>query len=195
MVGFGDARGQYKSRKSEKMKHTLLADIVLDRGDNLLSKGILECQRQRGEGKSIVSHAGLIVEGGNPLKSKLIESLHTTVIRNLSYYLDGKRSIIVFRNRTFDGSNRVEIVKKAMEYTTRSYGYHIIAAHFMDYLLGGKYVFRKMFKMGKYDICSWKVSYPYASIGYKFLGIEPNLVQPDDIWDHIMKTIDEWEVI
>jgi hypothetical protein len=177
------------------MNHTMLADIVLDRGDNLLSQGILECQRHRGEGKSIVSHAGEIVEGGNPLKSKLIESLHTTVINPLSKYLDSKHSIIVFRNVKLDGADRVKIASKAMEYKGRKYGYHIIAAHFFDYLLGGKYVFRKMVGTENYSICSWIPAFSYDTIGYRFLGLEPKLVQPDDIWDDIMRNIQDWKVI
>lgn len=177
------------------MNHTMLADIVLERGDNLLSAGILECQRARGEGKSVVSHSGVIVEPGNPLKSKLIESLSSTVVRPLSTYLDGKHSMICFRNMTLSDYDRKRIAAKAMQYQGRKYGYHIIAAQFFDYLLGGKYFFRKMCRQDNYPICSWVVSFSYAEIGHLFLGLKPNLVQPDDIWDHIQNTISEWEVV
>ncbi len=178
------------------MNHLLLGDIVLERGDNLLSNGILECQRHRGEGRSVVSHVGLIVEGGNPLKARLIESLHTTVVRPLSVYMDGKHSFVVFRNHSLDGADRVKIANKAMSYKGRRYGYLKIVAHAADYALGGKYVFRRLCRMDKYPICSWLVSHAYDVIEYRFLNnLHPNLVQPDDIWDHIMKNLGEWEQV
>ncbi len=177
------------------MKPLLPGDIILERGDNLLSRAILECQRHRGERKSVVTHAAMVVDDGNPLKATMIEALHRVVVRPVSAYLGAGHSIVVFRNTELTDLQRVEIVLKALDYKGRKYGYHILVAHMFDYFLGGKYVFRRMVGSSNYPICSWIPAFAYHRVtGYKFNRIDPILVQPDDIWDDVVNN-QAWEQV
>lgn len=178
-----------------QVNRLLPGDIILERGDNLLSRAILECQRHRGEGKSIVNHAALVVRGGNPLQAEMVEALSTVIVRPVSAYLGANHSIAIFRNKKLTIGDRHRIALKALEYNGRKYGFHIIAAHMMDYFLGGRYVFRRMVGSDNYPICSWIPAFAYHRVtGYKFNRLDPILVQPDDIWDDVVNNL-SWEQV
>lgn len=177
------------------MKPLLPGDIILERGDNLLSRAILECQRHRGEGKSIVNHAALVVRGGNSLVAEMVEALSSVVVRPVSAYLGSGHSIAVFRNTELSIDQRHKIALKALDYKGRKYGFHILAAHMMDYFLGGRYLFRCMIGSDNYPICSWIPAFAYHRVtGYKFNRLDPILVQPDDIWDDVVNN-QAWEQV
>lgn len=179
--------------------HLLPADIVCTRGIGFLARAIQVCQRAPGEDKSIINHVGLISRAGTEFTAWLIESLaRGTVEHSFDRYVynQNENSVCVLRNNMLTEDQRTLVVNKARTYVGRKYGYLKILAHAGDYVIGGKYFFRKLCRMDNYPICSWAISHPYEVVNYKFLDLDANLAQPDDIWDHSMGRLGvEWSVV
>lgn len=85
------------------------------------------------------------------------------------------------------------VAQKARGYEGRKYGWGKIAAHLGDWMLGGRYVWRRLARMDKYPICSWVVASSYGEVGENF-GVKVGEASPDDIWDWCLKR-GEWKMI
>ncbi|HLE57869.1 MAG TPA: hypothetical protein VJB15_12355, partial [Rhodothermia bacterium] len=86
------------------------------------------------------------------------------------------------------------IVAAAEKYNGHKYGYGKLIAHFLDWMLLGAYVFRRLAKMDKYPICSWLVAHSFAKAGRNF-GVQPGAASPDDIWDFVTQRKDIYELV
>lgn len=167
-------------------------DVVGVCGDNAISNLIKIFERSPREKMSVIAHVGVISTDAYLENAMIIESLaNGTVERNFSVYKRAK--FYILRDRNLFPVYADKVVEKAKSYIGRKYGFFKIAAHFGDYFLGGKYFFRKLCKMDKYPICSWVVAHAYASIGVRFLKLDPDMVQPDDIWDYAEQA--KWEIV
>ena len=62
------------------------------------------------------------------------------------------------------------------------YGYGKMFLYLLDWVLLGKYVFRRLGRMDNYPICSWLVAHRYQKAGKRF-GRPAGAATPDDIWD------------
>jgi hypothetical protein len=163
------------------------ADLVFTARPGMLDKLIGRFQRSPGEPVSIAKHVAGVSQYGNNEKAQVIESLaQGTVERGIKAYATMDVSAAVFRNTTLAEPQKRLITIKARTYVGRKYGYLKILAHFLDYQLGGRYFFRKIARSDNYPICSWVWAHAYSTVGYRFLGLDPDVVQPDDIWDEIM---------
>ena len=168
-------------------------DIVGVAGNGLVSWLIKIFERSPGENKSVISHVGMIVTDADSASADIVESLaQGTIRRPVSSYKSGK--LYIMRNRGMVQTNADKIVAKAIEYVGDKYGFLKIIAHAGDYFLGGKYFFRRLCRIDNYPICSWVVAHAYSTIDYRFKGLDPDLVQPDDIWDHCQTNLAAWEV-
>lgn len=143
------------------------------------------------------SHAAIVVSTGTT--KNLIEALSTGVKRtSLSKYSNGYR-ILIARHKGLSFFNKLSIIGSAEKYIGKKYGYKLLAGHFADYLcskITGRnvYYFRKITGNNNYPICSWVVSHAYDRAGLRFLNLDPDLVQPDDIADEILHDQNNWEV-
>jgi hypothetical protein len=90
----------------------------------------------------------------------------------------------VFRPLNLTDADLAKVVAKADTYVGRRYGYLKILAHWLDWLLQGAYVFRRLARQDRYPICSWVVAHAFAAAG-KHFGVEPGAATPDDIWDFV----------
>ena len=70
----------------------------------------------------------------------------------------------------------------------------MIVAHFLDWLLLGAYLFRRVVPGNKYPICSWVVADAFAKAGKDF-GIKVGMATPDDILDFIEENPDKYTEI
>jgi len=86
---------------------------------------------------------------------------------------------------------RETIVRKAQTYVGRPYGVGQLIFHFLDWLLLGAYVFRRL-GSDKYPICSWVVAHAYAVVG-KYFGQPPGAADPDHIWDFVVAKPDKYQ--
>lgn len=157
-------------------------DIIGVHGKGLFSWGIMWAEKSFKEKASRISHVGVITEEGDWDIALITEALYHVVERPVTAY-EGKQ-IIIWRPILIDSGKDI-IAKKAKSYIGRDYGYAKIAAHFLDSLCNGIYLFRRLCKMDKYPICSWVVAHSYSAVGMSF-GIADNAAQPDDIDDYCL---------
>lgn len=182
-----------------------VGDIFLTRGDNFISRAIRVFTRSDNESRTMVNHVGVVVENAqtNPL---IIEALSPVVKKRRLMDAYGKpRSsrVMVIRpryetltpdNELAQSIHKYTVAVTALEYEGKKYGHVKLVAHFLDWCLGGRYVFRRLARMDDYPICSWVVAYAADSVGWDF-GVEPNGCSPDDVYDHWYANPDKYHLV
>ncbi len=171
-------------------------DVFLTRGKGWLSKAIRFFSRSIGESRTKVNHVGLVVAQGDLEHCVVVEALsrvrrHTLWIQ---YGPTQDTEVAVYRPTNLTAEQLVTIVAEANEQVNKTYGYLKIAGHLLDWCLGGAYVFRRVFRNGKYPICSWLVAHAYARVGKTF-GVDPGAANPDDIWDFVTSRPDKYRQV
>jgi hypothetical protein len=161
------------------------ADIVLTRSSGWAGKLIRFGTQQRGEGRSMVSHAGLILDGSGTL----IEAIFAGVqIHDLERCYQGREDLVsIWRPINISADERQQICDRATTYNGDTYGYGKIVLHTLDGLLGKlgiPPVFKRLSWLDDFPICSYLVAQAYADIGFEF-GVSAKLASPDDIWDFV----------
>ena len=86
------------------------------------------------------------------------------------------------------------VVAEAREQVGKTYGFLKILGHFLDWLLLGAYIFRRLTQNGDYPICSWLVAHAFDKAGKTF-GVHPGAATPDDIWDFVVDNPDKYKRI
>jgi len=172
------------------------ADVFLTRGRGFISAAIRFFSRHLGESRTVVNHVGIVVVGGPVEQAIVIEALSRVRRHRLAARYGGKRGhlVAVYRPLTLSEAERATVVRKAEDYVGRKYGYLAIAAHFLDWLLLGAYLFRRLANQERYPICSWVVASAFAKVGRHF-GVAPGAATPDDIWDFVTKHPDEYRLV
>ncbi len=163
-------------------------DIFLIRGTGLLGRLIRVCTRGFGEKRSKVNHVGIVVEGGGIQDAVVVEALIRVRQHKLweQYSPPKKDHVAVYRAKNVPPEDIEIIVTEAVEQVGKLYGFGKVIAHFLDWLLTGAYVFRRLTSDSRYPICSWLVAHAYAKADYTF-GTDPGAADPDDIWDFVDK--------
>ena len=159
-----------------------------------ISRAIKALQRSPGEERSQVSHVGIVVADGTLYSLAGIEATGAGVVRhNVGAAHFGSR-MAIFEPVKLSEEARRKAVSRAHSYVGRKYGFAKIAAHALDWALGGRFVFRRLAQMHRYPICSWVVAYAYDAIGWGF-GVPPGAAQPDCIWDYCVAHPEEWRMV
>lgn len=163
-------------------------DIFFTRGAGLISRLIRIFSRTGGESRTYVNHVGIIVDD----EGTAVEALNGVKRHDLyTQYDDGKTSIAVYRPRDLTPEELDAIVARAESYVGKKYGYAKIFAHLGDWILGGRYFFRRFALMDEYPICSWLVAAAYAAADKNF-GCEIGQAEPDDIWDFVNSNFEKY---
>lgn len=169
------------------MHPVLLApgDVVLTRSGGIVGRAIRLFTRRIGESRTKASHTGIIVEGG-PLEAAIIIEALATVKRHRLWdrYVGRNHQVAVFRPLNLSPDEMVKVLAKAETYVGRRYGYLKVLAHWLDWVLQGAFVFRRLANQDRYPICSWVVAYAFAEAG-KHFDFAPGAATPDDIWDFV----------
>jgi hypothetical protein len=163
-------------------------DVFLTRGSSFISRAIRFFTRGIGEKRTNVNHVGLVVEEGDLKNAVVVEAL-TKVTRHKLWDQYGppkKDSVAVYRANNLTPDEVATIVATAERQVGKKYGYIMIIAHFLDWLLLGAYLFRRLIPGSKYPICSWVVAYSFSKAD-KHFGVDPGAADPDDIWDFIVE--------
>jgi hypothetical protein len=165
----------------------LPCDIILTRGQGLISSGIRVLTRHIGESRTLVNHVGVCVEAGDFKTCKIVEALHKVECHSLwdEYGPEKEDHVSIFRPRNMSNKEQYLVAKYAYEQVGKSYGYMKIITHALDYFMGGAYVFRRLTNSSRYPICSWIVAHAFKQTGRNF-GVKPGAAQPDDIWDFVV---------
>jgi len=183
-------------------------DIFLTRGCGLLSKAIRYFTRSIGEKRTKVNHVGLVVKKGDFKAAIVVEALCKVIRHKLwsQYGPPKKDCVAVYRATNLTVEEVKDIVAEAEKQVGKKYGFPMIAAHFMDWLLGRMigwlfgwqfsdvYLFRRVIPGNKYPICSWVVADAFAEADKDF-GVEIGMATPDDIWDFIQDNPDKYKEI
>jgi hypothetical protein len=172
------------------------ADIFLTKGDSLFSRLIRFCSRSCGESRAKVNHAGVVVKEGTLRTAEIVESV--AVARHCllweHYGPPAKDRVAIFRPKNLTAEQVDAIVASAKRQVGKKYGIAKVAAHFLDWLLLGAYVFRRLANNGDYPICSWLVAHSFAEADKNF-GVDPGAAEPDDIWDFVIGNKDKYELV
>lgn len=160
-------------------------DVVLTRSGGIVGWAIRLCTRRIGESRTRASHTGIIVQGGSLQDAIIVEALATVKRHRLwERYANANREVAVFRPLNLTEAEIASVVAKAETYVGRRYGYLKLVAHWLDWVLQGAYVFRRLANQDRYPICSWVVAHALAAAG-KHFGADPGAATPDDIWDFV----------
>lgn len=171
------------------------ADIFFTRGKGVISWLVRFFTRSIGEPRSKANHVGLVVEGGRVDKAWVVEALSKVRCHRLMGRYGKKRDeIAVFRPVNLTAEEINKIVAESRHYVGLRFGGFKIVLHFLDWMLLGAYLFRRLGRMDKYPICSWVVAYAYKAAGKDF-GIAARAAAPDDIWDFIEKNPGKYELV
>jgi len=164
----------------------LPGDVFLSRSTSLLGRLIRACTRSFGEERSKVNHVGIVVEAGGVRDARVVEALIRVRKHRLwaQYGPPKTDHVAVYRAKNVAAEEMAVIVAEAEEQVGKRYGFGKVIAHFLDWLLTGAYVFRRLTQNGDYPICSWLVAHAYAKAGYDF-GQPPGAADPDHIWDFV----------
>jgi hypothetical protein len=173
----------------------LPGDVVLTRSGGFVGWAIRLFTRRIGESRTKASHTGVIVESGTLQAAIIVEALSTVKRHPLwDRYARGNHEVAVFRPLNLADAEIAKVVAKAETYVGRSYGYVKIFAHWLDWLLQGAYVFRRLTNQDRYPICSWVVAHAFAAAGKDF-GVAAGCATPDDIWDFVTGNPDKYSEI
>jgi hypothetical protein len=168
-------------------------DVFLTRGQAFISRAIRFFTRDAGEKRTRVNHVGVVVEAGEITTAVVVEALSTVKRHRLwkQYGPPRKDGVVVYRATNLTPEEIETIVATAGRQVGKKYGYLKIAAHFLDWLLEGAYVFRRLVPDGKYPICSWLVAHAFGEAG-KHFGVDVGVATPDDIMDFIEDNPDRY---
>lgn len=171
-------------------------DVFLTRGNAFISRAIRFCTRGIGESRTRVNHVGLVVEAGDLKEAIVVEALSMVRRHHLwRQYGPPKEDLVaVYRATNLTQDEVKVIVATAERQVGKKYGYLKIVTHFLDWLLLGAYVFRRLVPDNKYPICSWVVAYAFSKADKNF-GVEPGAATPDDIWDFIVGNPEKYKEI
>lgn len=158
-------------------------DLVFVRSPGLFGRLIRAFERSP---HAPVNHVAVVVMAsvGNPDEALIVEAN----ARGVQYHRvsetgwDSRTEVAVFTMDTLQPEDRKRVVQKALSYEGDRYDFLKIAAHLGDWLLGGRYVFRRLAGMDKYPICSWVGSHAYKYVGVTF-GVSANEAAPDDMYN------------
>ena len=161
-------------------------DIVLTQGHTFLSKAIRLLTRGVGESRTQVNHVGIVVaEGTPPAEAIIVEAVRKVKKHSLGKgYGNGRSDVAIYRPENLTQKEKETIVNAANKYVGNSYGYTKIVLHFLDALLLGFFVFRRLARIDRHPICSWVVARSYGTAG-KHFSVAARAATPDDIWDFI----------
>ena len=166
-------------------------DVFLTRGSGFFGWAIRLFTCAIGESRTKVNHVGLVVENRELESAVVVEALIRVKRHKLwsQYGPPGGDSVAIYRALNLSPDQITAIVSEAESHVGQHYGYCKIVAHFLDWLLLGAYVFRRIARNGNYPICSWLVAHSFSKAGKNF-GVETGAATPDDIWDFIQDNPD-----
>lgn len=195
-------------------------DIFLCSGEGFFSRGIRKFTQGHGETPTIATHVGVIVRGGSPDDSVVIEALSQGVVEQPFMQGPGKGQHAVYRPINFSDGAIAAGVAVAHRRVKMGYGWGKIATQVFDFAIPYRdkkgnppYVFRRIAGNSSMPICSYladevvseQLLYDlrlkmggWASPEMVELHVTPfgcprNRVTPDDIMDFCEGHPDKYE--
>ena len=145
------------------------------------------------EDPSVVAHVFGVSVAGNVNKAQIIEARGRVVEGPILRYCTQDVSAVIYECKLLSEQDELEIVAEARRCVGQWYGYERLVAHLLDRLTGGTF-FRRLINPKRRPICPIPWAVPYAKHGILFKGLDPVIVQPDDMHDHVRASSD-WEAV
>ncbi len=167
-------------------------DVIHVQGKGVLSFLIRLFSRGFFEPRSWASHSAMVLRITDGVE--IIEATSKVGKRPIDVYKGKTSKLTIARiSRGLNDDEKKEIIAKSEYYEGKKYGVIKIFLHFLDYILFGWNIFRRLACIDKYPICSWIVAYVYDRVLNYHFGIPPNAAQPDDISDFCVE--DNWDFV
>jgi hypothetical protein len=177
----------------------IAGSIGIQRTDGILGEMIRTFEQARKEARSWASHAFIVTTTGTMDTAELVEAQGKGVDRRpLSAYSSRieNGNVLIWEPITYLDTEKLKFTKKEIQNVVKTAGSYagqmynfagFFASAFDRIFYNNKVKFRKWCNWNKTKICSEVVSYAYYSgAKYKFLGMGPKGVSPDDIMDHLV---------
>lgn len=175
------------------MSLLLKGDMVLIADLDWRGRAVRQFQRDRaGESPSIVNHARVVVEDMVGESCMEVESLPQGTVLNEMFSTYGKvknQMTAIFRNRKWTLVQRDYVAMRARSFIGKPYGYPAIVGCALSWIFG-RVGFRKIFSNNKSPTCSQVAAYAAYAAKTKFVGLDPDMVEPDDMWDEFVRNED-----
>ncbi|MFH2001622.1 MAG: hypothetical protein ABIK28_18200 [Planctomycetota bacterium] len=171
----------------------LPADLLFCYSGGLLGKAIRWAETGPGEERTYANHIAGVNWAG-----MVVEALWTVKKTPWATWEASHDKFELWRNTELTEEDRFCIADAADEYAGRKYGWWKLGIHLADALIfkvTGKdaYLFRRALTGGRYPICYWIWTYPYAKKEITF-GQKPNAVDPDEMHDYV-RSVPTWTLI
>ena len=172
------------------------SDIIPVQGHDPFDTLIENCQDQNLPKPLRFCHIAGSIDTTNLGACEIVEAQWNGVKENELYteYRDGKTDLMVWRHMGLTDAQRELVVATVVSHCGNAYGYGKIATALLDKLFGDRVFFRKLSRDPDMPDCSALWALGYDAIGYRFLGMNPITVEPDDIYKHV-STHSEWKCI
>lgn len=146
-------------------------DVAVAGSRSLISRLIKFFTRSRGETATRASHVGVMYDQEN-----ICEAVWPCVkIRPLIPQLD-ECWWAVYRPLDLTDENRACLKRELKSYEGRTYGFWKLLVHALG--------LQRFLYLDDYPVCSWVCGHTFdRCVGPKYFGLEPNVLQPDDIDD------------
>lgn len=171
-------------------------DIFFTHGDTIVSKLIRFFEISYKNCRTSVNHTGIVVKSGTPLSAEIVEALFTSVQQQtiMNAYKSTNTRMTIFRPLNLSDHQLNTIAIMAKTYVGKRYGYGILAAALLDYLLFDAFLFRRMISGNRHPICNWIITSVYSKVGIDF-NCDPRKANPDLLLDYCVKRTDVFECI
>lgn len=159
-------------------------DILAVRGTAWMSKKILQATG------GPCSHVGLFISAGE--EPIIIEALGRVITRYLRDALYDVEKAWVLHPLNLGQSQRIGIVRNALEFSGRSYGWWNLLPQLADCLLKTNF-FSAHFTLSQYPICSAVTGWAYSREGLYF-GQAPQCLSPAEIFTYAQDNLDKYKI-
>ncbi len=169
-------------------------DIFCTRGENLLSTGIRFCTRSKGEPRTRVNHAGIVVGSGTIMTAPVVEALITVQEHTLfsQYGPPNNDQVVIYRPIGLYPVERQRMADKARSYVGSSTAGQ--AGHaFLELVLRWCLSFPTAQSLR--PLTMHLVVEEAAEVAYLDFGVPKGSTQPDDIDDWCRTLPRKWQCI
>jgi hypothetical protein len=192
---------QHVKGMQTRIPEFLAGDVILFAGQgDLYSKGGRWLMRSGGEGPTYAVHTAQFLDSHRVLEMDMVAKVKTLEdVLNKRYKLNlwRRRGFEVWRLKLLTEEQRRALTKQALLYVNVKFGWAKFAAHLLDNLISKVthrdiFLFRRLDPDDRRPVCSGITASVYSrALHYRF-GVEPECVDPDQIYDWVTSHPEEW---
>ena len=182
-----------------------VGDVVFQRSDSDVSRVIRLGSTHRGENPTFASHVAMILftplsdpalPGAARTGYEIIEATTpVSVVAPLYKYRNDSSDVVIFRVRDLGAGARWDLQQAAVRYLKKRYPLGKIVLHGLDWLLGGRYLFRRLGHLEPSLYCNDLVAAIYADADIPISTEQHNESTPDGMLDYFHRHPERYSMI